>query len=86
MAQAVPERRKWTKWLDTRWGVWLLLASLGPFAFPVLWRSRRFTRAGKVLVTLLVSALTVLLVWALYVVILMLVRTLQELHQLTKGL
>ncbi len=86
VAQAVTERRARTNWLDTRWGVWLLLSALGPFALPVLWRSRRFTRFGKIAVTLLVVVLTAALVWLLYLVIAALVRSLRELHQLLQGL
>jgi len=86
VAQVVRQQRERHSWVDTRWGIWLLLACLGPLAFPWLWRSRRFSPAGKVLITLLVSVLTVLIVWALYVAILMLVRSLRELFQLMEGL
>lgn len=86
VAQLVPERHPRTNWLHTRWGVWLLIAALGPVALPWLWRSRGFTRFGKIVVTLLVIVLTVAIVWALGVVVAMLVRNLQGLFQLLQGM
>ncbi len=82
VAQAVPEHGERANWLDTGWGVWLLLAAIGPFALPVLWRSRRFTAFGKIAITLLVIVLSVAIVCALWVVLAMLVGTLRELFQL----
>jgi len=37
----------------------LLLFILGPFAFPMLWRSRRFSRGWKIALTLIVTVITV---------------------------
>lgn len=85
VAQLVPERRPRANWLQTRWGVWLLIAALGPLALPWLWWSCGFTRFGKIVVTLLVLVLTVAIVWTLWVVVAMLVRNLQGLCQLLQG-
>ena len=40
-----------------------LFAVLGPFALPMLWRSRRFTRGWKIGLTIAVLLLTVAIVW-----------------------
>ena len=43
----------------------MLFAVLGPLAFPMLWRSSQFSRAWKITLTVLVVAVTALLVWLL---------------------
>ena len=35
---------------------------LGPFAFPLLWKSPRFSRSWKIIITLIVMAATVYLI------------------------
>jgi hypothetical protein len=47
----------------------LLFAVLGPFAIPLLWRSRRFTIVWKNIITVLVLAEMVLLVWVFWLVL-----------------
>jgi hypothetical protein len=64
---------------QSRWAVLVLLfAALGPLAFPVLWRSPRFSRAWKVILTIVVSILTVVVVWLLWYVIHLFVAALKE--------
>ena len=41
----------------------LLFLVLGPLALPLLWRSRRFTLLWKSILTVLVTGLTVILLW-----------------------
>lgn len=58
--------------------LFLLFAALGPLALPVLWRSPKFSRAWKILLTLLVVILTAVVVWLLWYVIHRLVESLRE--------
>jgi hypothetical protein len=41
----------------------LLLFVLGPLAFPLLWRSHRFTFTWKCILTVLVTAATIFFIW-----------------------
>ncbi len=45
----------------------LLFFVLGPLALPFLWRSRRFTPLWKWTLTIVVTSLTVLLVWTMWI-------------------
>jgi hypothetical protein len=47
----------------------LLFLVLGPLAFPLLWRSRRFTLLWKCVLTVLVTAMTVFFAWYTWVAI-----------------
>ena len=51
-------------WWDSPWLVLVLLfLVLGPFALPMLWRSRRFTPLWKMVLTLMVLGVTVYAFW-----------------------
>ena len=64
---------------ESRWAVLVLLfAALGPLAFPVLWRSPKFSRAWKVVLTIVVSIITCVVVWLLWYVIHLFVEALRE--------
>jgi hypothetical protein len=43
--------------------VWGALLLLGPFAFPLLWKSPAFNRFWKIALTVVFTALTVYLLW-----------------------
>lgn len=60
----------------------MLFAVLGPLALPMLWRSRRFSRFWKVVLTLAVASLTVLVVVALWWAVARLFAALADLRQL----
>jgi hypothetical protein len=50
-------------WLDNPWAMMgILFFGIGPLALPMLWRSRAFGPLGKWLLTILVLALTVVVV------------------------
>jgi len=55
------------KLIESRWGVLLMIfAVLGPLGLPMLWRSSQFSRAWKVILTVIVLTITLLiggLVW-----------------------
>ena len=42
----------------------LLFLVIGPLALPLLWRSRQFTVLWKSILTVLVTGMTVLLIWS----------------------
>ena len=64
---------------ESRWAVLVLLfAALGPLAFPVLWRSPKFSRAWKVFLTVLVLIFTVVIVLVLWYAINRFVDALRE--------
>ena len=64
---------------ESRWTVLVLLfAALGPLALPVLWRSSRFSRAWKTVLTILVVIFTVVVVWVLWYAVKMFVASLRE--------
>lgn len=46
--------------------VGLLLAVIGPFALPLVWRSRRFTFLWKYILTIVSICQTVLVLWLLW--------------------
>jgi len=60
----------------------LLFALFGPLALPVLWRSGRFTRAEKIVYTVLVSIATALVIWILWWAVDRFLDTLRQLREL----
>ncbi|RPJ35985.1 MAG: hypothetical protein EHM35_08895 [Planctomycetaceae bacterium] len=71
-----PQRR----WYHSRYAVMMSIATLGPFALPILWSNPRYTVRMKVTLTVLTLALTVLLVCILVMVC---ARLMEQLRQLT---
>jgi hypothetical protein len=66
-------------WSESPWIVLpLLFLVLGPFALPLLWRSRRFTLVWKILLTIVLLAVTVYLVWCIWLAVNQALVTLQE--------
>ena len=57
----------------------LLFLGLGPFALPMLWRSRRFTRLWKGILTALVIGVTLLVLWLVWFIIERAILPLREL-------
>ncbi len=51
------------KWYHNFWIVIAMLVTLGPFAFPLLWKSPSFSTHLKWALTILFTALTVLMIW-----------------------
>ena len=69
--------------VDSRIGVLVLLfVVLGPLALPILWRSNRFSRSQKVILSVLVLVVTVAAIVGLWYVIHL---TLAELQKLNLG-
>ncbi|MEE8450579.1 MAG: hypothetical protein V3R99_01660 [Thermoguttaceae bacterium] len=57
-----------------------LFALLGPLALPMLWRSRRFSRAWKVTLTVVLVVVTVLLCWLVWYLAMEVLRPLRDLQ------
>jgi hypothetical protein len=54
------------QWWESPWMVLpMLFLVLGPLALPMLWRSRRFTRPWKWVLTILVTMMTLFLLWVI---------------------
>ena len=56
-----------TRWSESPWVILpLLFLILGPFAIPLLWRSRQFTTPWKYVLTVLVVVITVFCCWKIW--------------------
>jgi hypothetical protein len=52
---------------DNPWLILVLLfCVLGPFAFPLLWRSRAFSPLWKIILTIVVTGLTIFVFWFIW--------------------
>jgi hypothetical protein len=72
-------------WSESPWAVLLLLfCVLGPLALPMLWRSRRFSRFWKLVLTAIVVGLTALVLGLIWYVFDKLVEPLRDLHRLQR--
>jgi hypothetical protein len=60
----------------------LLFLAIGPFAIPLLWRSRRFTLLWKSVLTILVLVVTALLLWLLWVIAKQFIAPLREIVEI----
>ena len=56
-----PEAKE--KWYHKVWFVIAMLLTIGPLAFPLLWKSPRFNRPTKWFLTILFILLTILTIW-----------------------
>ena len=68
------------KWYHSTYGVVLCLAMLGPFALPIVWLHPRYGIFTKILVTILVLALTVVIT---YILVILYLRLAEQIRQLT---
>ena len=72
-----------SSWIQSRTAVFVaLFVVLGPLAIPMLWRSDRFSRAAKIVLTALVLVLTVVVVWLIgYVLSVYILEPIRQLHE-----
>ena len=67
------------KWSESPWVVLPhLFLILGPFALPLLWRSRRFTLVWKSILTVVMLGVTVYLLWSIWLILHQVMVSLQE--------
>ena len=57
------------KWYFKWWSVVVLLIALGPFAFPFLWKSKDFNLFWKLAITVVITAITVGLIWSTWAIV-----------------
>ena len=72
-----------TRWYYSKYAVVIGLATLGPFALPMVWSNPRYSVLTKVIITVLTLAVTAVLVYILVIVCIWfidLVRQLMNVH------
>jgi hypothetical protein len=69
-----------TRWYHSRYAVAVSLATIGPFALPILWSNPHYTVRRKITLTILTLVLTVLLV---YILVMVCARLVEQFRQLT---
>jgi len=57
------------RWYHSKYAVAVSVATLGPFALPMVWSHPRYTIFTKVVLTTLILALTALLIYILAIVL-----------------
>ena len=65
----IDEQKWYLKW----WSVIAALLILGPFAFPFLWKSKDFNLFWKLAITIVITAITVGLVWSTWAIVQMMI-------------
>jgi hypothetical protein len=79
---SVVERPKFS---ESPWVVLpMLFLVFGPLALPLLWRSRRFTRLWKIVLTVIMAVVTVYLIWSIWYVLNQSLAPLRELEKLQR--
>ena len=61
------------KWYFKWWSVIVLLITLGPFAFPFLWKSKDFNLFWKLAITIVITVITVGLIWSTWAIVQMMI-------------
>jgi hypothetical protein len=77
-----PRDRQQTRWYHSTYAVVIGLATLGPFALPMIWSNPRYTALMKVTLTILTLAVTALLVALLVIVFVRLMEQIREVMNL----
>jgi hypothetical protein len=71
------------KWSESPWFVLpMLFLAFGPFALPLLWRSRRFTLLWKTILTVFMVGVIVFLLWQIWFILHQSLTPLLELDKL----
>ncbi len=65
----IDEQKWYLKW----WSVIAALLILGPFAFPFLWKSKDFNLFWKLAITIVITVITVGLVWSTWAIVQMMI-------------
>jgi hypothetical protein len=66
---AEPRQANWRELVDNRWVILVMLFGVTLFlGLPLLWVSRGFSRAGKIVVTLLVLIWTAIVFWIFWLI------------------
>ena len=73
---------KQEKWYHHIWFVVTMLLAFGPFAFPLLWKSSKFSRGTKWALTVLFIVLTILTIWLSLESVKLMLKQIREIHSL----
>ena len=76
----MPDKPAHIKWYHKSVVVIIAILTAGPFALPLVWTSPAFTKASKIVITILVAALTIWFVKASVDLYQALLKQLQELQ------
>ncbi len=57
------DQDKQKKWYHNLWFIIVMLLTIGPFAFPLLWKSPNISRSLKWILTILFVILTIAAIW-----------------------
>lgn len=68
------------KWYYKLWFVIIMLLAVGPFGFPLLWKSSDFSKGMKWALTILFTAITITCFWGLIETIRFALKQFQELQ------
>jgi hypothetical protein len=66
------------RWYHSKYAVAIGLATLGPFALPMVWSNPRYSVATKIVLTVVTLAVTALLIYILVIVFLRLAEQVRE--------
>ncbi len=77
-----PPNRSDVKWYYSRYAVVFGLGTVGPFALPLVWFNPRYTALTKILLTVVILAVTFLLVAALALLYVWLLGMVEQLMSL----
>lgn len=64
IAEQDAKKKKW--YYSVPFVLLMLFAVAGPLAFPLLWKSPKFSFTSKIILTIAVTLLTIVLLWVLY--------------------
>ncbi len=73
-----PRNEPQTKWYHSKYAVAVSVATLGPFALPMIWSHPSYKTVTKIVLTALILALTALLI---YVLVIVLARLMGQIRQ-----
>ena len=72
------EPEKSSKWYHGILVVLIALFALGPFAFPLLWKSPNFSSLMKIIITVLVTAATIAMIGGTWTLVQMVIDELKK--------
>ena len=75
-----PEQPPKGKWFHRIWFVVAMLVTVGPFGFPLLWKSPHFSRQLKWVLTILFTVITVAATWGMIETVKLVIREVKALQ------
>ena len=81
--KSAPAKRPFDFFQKIPW--WLGFFVIGPFVLPFVWSNKKYSKAAKTVITVIVAFLTIIIVWALVWAISSLVAYYKQFDDLLKG-